>query len=429
MPKWMLVLLTLVLSRVALAVPTEMAHQGRVFDADGQPLAGQHDMVFRLYDDLEGGDPVWSEERTVDFVQGFYAVQLGDLQTSAPLDDQVFAGGTMYLEVELDGVVFTPRQRIGSVPYAQRAATADSVHGSVDADNVAVGGSEVIDQDGNWVGGSVDYGDLVNVPDDADTMDSLGVSCESGDAPIWDGLGWSCAVPPEAVHAQTADNATSADNATHADSATTATKADRADSATTAASADEATHAASADQATHAGSADSATSAQTAAVASAVDPNTDLSVATVSIGSQEVIDAQGRWVGGGVVRSFSDLSDAATIALELVPAHAVLPFDLAQCPPGWQEYTPAYGRMVRGIDRSGQGIDPSGERAAGSLQGDMVGNHTHSVIEMIPNNNIDGVDSATTHSDEHHNETRQTGACCGPETRSKNVALLYCEKL
>jgi microcystin-dependent protein len=36
------------------------------------------------------------------------------------------------------------------------------------------------------------------------------------------------------------------------------------------------------------------------------------------------------------------------------------------------------------------------------------GNHSHTVTEMVEDDNIDGVDSTTTHSSEHHNENKQT---------------------
>ena len=47
----------------------------------------------------------------------------------------------------------SPRQAINSAPYAQIAGIAESVEGgSVDADNVSIQGSPVIDNTGTWVG-------------------------------------------------------------------------------------------------------------------------------------------------------------------------------------------------------------------------------------------------------------------------------------
>lgn len=51
-----------------------------------------------------------------------------------------------------------------------------------------------------------------------------------------------------------------------------------------------------------------------------------------------------------------------------IPAGAIMAFSSANCPTGWNEYTPAYGRFLRGIDKSGTSIDPAGLRAAGNIQ-------------------------------------------------------------
>ena len=90
------------------------------------------------------------------------------------------------------------------------------------------------------------------------------------------------------------------------------------------------------------------------------------------------------------------------------------------------------GRFLRGAD-TGAGRDPDAARriaaAPGGLTGDNVGSiqadeiraHDHQTIQMIGDNNIDGVDSTTTHSGEHHNEERRTGVWGGSETRPVNA--------
>jgi microcystin-dependent protein len=79
------------------------------------------------------------------------------------------------------------------------------------------------------------------------------------------------------------------------------------------------------------------------------------------------------------------------------------------------------GEFVRGFD-DGRGIDTS--RVFGSTQTDDLKSHVHTTVQMIGDNNVDGVDSTTTRSGDHHNQTRNTGAAGGTETRPRNVALM-----
>jgi microcystin-dependent protein len=61
----------------------------------------------------------------------------------------------------------------------------------------------------------------------------------------------------------------------------------------------------------------------------------------------------------------------------------------------------------------------------GSIQADQIRKHTHLTVQMIGDNNIDGVDSTTTHSGDHHNEPRETDAFGGSETRPVNAYVNY----
>lgn len=90
------------------------------------------------------------------------------------------------------------------------------------------------------------------------------------------------------------------------------------------------------------------------------------------------------------------------------------------------------GRFLRGVDH-GRGLDPDAHgrqpMGVGGLAGDNVGSvqddqlrqHVHGTIQMVGDNNIDGVDSVTTHSGEHHNEHLTTDPFGGNETRPVNA--------
>jgi len=79
------------------------------------------------------------------------------------------------------------------------------------------------------------------------------------------------------------------------------------------------------------------------------------------------------------------------------------------------------GEFIRGWDH-GRGIDTN--RVLSSIQYDEIRSHTHTTVQMIGNNAIDGVDSTTIYSGDHHNEARDTGATGGSETRPRNIALM-----
>ena len=72
--------------------------------------------------------------------------------------------------------------------------------------------------------------------------------------------------------------------------------------------------------------------------------------------------------------------DGTTQVTAAPPSGAVIAFDLPGCPAGWTEYAQAYGRFIRGIDKSGRRTDPDGPRSAGSTQEDAIRNITGSII-------------------------------------------------
>jgi hypothetical protein len=113
---------------------------------------------------------------------------------------------------------------------------------------------------------------------------------------------------------------------------------------------------------------------------------------------------------------------------------AVVPFSLESCPSGWEEYKPAYGKFIRGIDNSGSTIDPDGKRSHGSLQADMVGPHVHDATLKLGAEPLNGgarhVIAAGAHGANSPTWPAPglARANSGIESRPKNVALLYCSR-
>ncbi len=129
------------------AVPPTLTHQGRLYSDAGDPVNATLDVTFSVYDDPSAAAPVWTEEHTITFEDGYFSVSLG---ADAPFGD-VFDGDPLYLGIKVgDNAEMTPRALVASVPYAFRAG---DVTGDIHPTSVSIAGfGEVIDKDGNWVG-------------------------------------------------------------------------------------------------------------------------------------------------------------------------------------------------------------------------------------------------------------------------------------
>ena len=119
---------------------TTIAYQGRLADADGNPLTGTYNMIFRLYDVPTGGTPLWEEQWTgsngVRVSDGLFNVMLGSLN---PIPQSVIAGHNQLwlgITVGTDNEM-QPRVQLGSVPWAVRALTVPD--GSITTAKIADG--------------------------------------------------------------------------------------------------------------------------------------------------------------------------------------------------------------------------------------------------------------------------------------------------
>lgn len=130
------------------------------------------------------------------------------------------------------------------------------------------------------------------------------------------------------------------------------------------------------------------------------------------------------WLVGVTAKLFSTVT---------IPPNAVMAFSQDECPEGWEDYSPAYGRFVRGIDKSGTNIDPDGQRVPDTHQDDTFKSHSHNerpatgnVWFQVYQRNTGG-----TWPNEKIGNTQlgpSTSSEGGAETRPRNVALLFCEK-
>ena len=133
----------------AAQVPSTMIHQGRLLDRAGAPSTGSQSVVYRIYDSATGGSAIWTETLTVTLDDGYFSTQLGVM---TPLTPTVFGGRTRFLGVTVGtDPEMTPREPIGSVPYA---LVATNVVGDITPSSITVGGMQIVDSTGRWVGAS-----------------------------------------------------------------------------------------------------------------------------------------------------------------------------------------------------------------------------------------------------------------------------------
>ncbi len=93
-------------------IPTEINYQGYLTDDSGIPLDGSYTVVFSLYDQATGGNPLWEQTCVVDVSAGLFSVPLKHL------GEENFSGDR-FLGVQVgDDDEMIPRQQLTSVAYA-----------------------------------------------------------------------------------------------------------------------------------------------------------------------------------------------------------------------------------------------------------------------------------------------------------------------
>ncbi|MBM4388305.1 MAG: hypothetical protein FJ088_11235 [Deltaproteobacteria bacterium] len=105
-------------------VPGEIAFQGFLADADGNPVAGTVQMGFELFDAPVEGSSLWSETQDVSVSNGLFNLFLGAVN---PINPLLFDGNSLFLEVKIDNEAMDARLEIASTAYCFTAQTALNV--------------------------------------------------------------------------------------------------------------------------------------------------------------------------------------------------------------------------------------------------------------------------------------------------------------
>lgn len=184
----------LVLPAVASAVPLELSHQGRLLDANGDALTGDHQVDVSLFDVATDGTALWSDTfATVTFDEGYFTVVLG---SGAALEAADLASDDVWVELNVDSGTPLPRLKLASVPFAIRAGTATNVSGGVvNASEIQVDGNVVINSDGTIATSAL--------PSSTDTL--AGLSCNDNEIAVYSAGAWACG-PAVADHDHVADD-------------------------------------------------------------------------------------------------------------------------------------------------------------------------------------------------------------------------------
>jgi hypothetical protein len=129
------------------AVPSFLTEQGRLLDASGNPATGTVSITFAIYDSLAGGTALWTETQSISLDEGYFSARLGE---STPIPASAFGGAPRYLGVKVGSdAEMTPRQTLGSVPYA---LLSNNAVGDITPTSISVNGTQVVDATGAWVG-------------------------------------------------------------------------------------------------------------------------------------------------------------------------------------------------------------------------------------------------------------------------------------
>jgi hypothetical protein len=111
-------------------VPRLVNFSGKATDLQGKAVSGIAGATFAIYKEESGGSPLWLETQNVQAdTKGYYTVQLGTTKPDGLPQDLFSSGEARWLGVTVNGGQEQPRVLLLSVPYALKAADAETLGG------------------------------------------------------------------------------------------------------------------------------------------------------------------------------------------------------------------------------------------------------------------------------------------------------------
>src|SRR5579872_212636 len=124
-------------------VPRLIRFSGMAKDETGKPLSRVVGMTFTLYKESQGGAPLWIETQNVQpDSSGHYTVLLGSTKSTGVPAEMFASGEAQWLGVQPQGQAEQTRVLIVSVPYALKAADADTLGGQPASAFMTAAGSQ-----------------------------------------------------------------------------------------------------------------------------------------------------------------------------------------------------------------------------------------------------------------------------------------------
>ncbi len=109
-------------------VPRRIHYQGKLANADGSPLIGEHVLMLRLYGQASGGGLLWEEQHVVRLSEGDNGVFALVLGSQAPFGSSISFNDPLWLVIAVDGSEeFSPRQALAAASYAINADLLDGL--------------------------------------------------------------------------------------------------------------------------------------------------------------------------------------------------------------------------------------------------------------------------------------------------------------
>jgi len=117
-------------TKTAPVVPALVSFSGSLADLNGKPITSTVGVTFLLYREQQGGAPLWMETQNVHPDKtGHYSVMLGSTSSEGLPGDLFVSGEARWLGIQAAGLPEQPRVLLLSVPYAMKAADAETVGG------------------------------------------------------------------------------------------------------------------------------------------------------------------------------------------------------------------------------------------------------------------------------------------------------------